>query len=58
MYIKGSGVAEGQVLGIDVSYYQENIDWNAVKASGVEFVIIRVGYRGYGSGALVEDSQF
>ena len=58
VYIKGSGVAEGQVLGIDVSYYQENIDWNAVKASGVEFVIIRVGYRGYGSGKLVQDPKF
>ena len=33
--------------GIDVSYYQKNIDWNAVKASGVEFVFVRVGYRGY-----------
>ena len=43
--------------GIDVSYYQGNIDWNAVKSSGVEFAFIRVGYRGYGSGALVKDSK-
>lgn len=48
-----------KVYGIDVSYYQGNIDWTKVKNSGVEFVIIRVGYRGYGkSGTLVEDPRF
>lgn len=48
-----------KVYGIDVSYYQGNIDWKKVKNSGVEFVIIRVGYRGYGSaGTLVEDPRF
>lgn len=41
--------------GIDVSYYQGTIDWNAVKNSGVEFVFIRVGYRGYSNGALKAD---
>ena len=30
--------------GIDVSYYQGNINWNAVKQSGIDFVIIRAGY--------------
>ena len=44
--------------GIDVSKYQGVIDWNQVKQSGIEFAIIRVGYRGYGSGVLVEDSMF
>ncbi len=43
--------------GIDVSYYQGNIDWNAVKRSGVEFVFVRVGYRGYGSGKLATDTK-
>ena len=43
--------------GIDVSYYQGDIDWEAVKQSGVEFVFIRVGYRGYGTGALREDPK-
>ena len=46
------------VKGVDVSKYQGNIDWNKVKASGIEFAIIRVGYRGYGTGVLVEDSTF
>lgn len=41
--------------GIDVSYYQGSIDWNAVKNSGIDFVFVRVGYRGYSNGALKED---
>ena len=45
-------------MGIDVSSHNGSIDWNAVAASGVDYVIIRCGYRGYGSGALVEDSRF
>ena len=31
-------------LGIDVSYAQKNIDWKKVKASGINYVIIRAGY--------------
>mgnify|MGYP000565064697 CR=1 FL=1 len=42
--------------GIDVSSHQGNIDWASVKAAGINFAIIRVGYRGSQTGALVEDS--
>lgn len=41
--------------GIDVSKFQGEIDWNKVAASGVEFAIVRLGYRGYGTGAIVMD---
>ncbi len=41
--------------GVDVSAYQGNIDWKRVAASGIRFAIVRLGYRGYGSGKLVED---
>ena len=41
--------------GVDVSAYQGKIDWKKVKASGIDFAIIRLGYRGYESGKLVED---
>ncbi|MBQ3504650.1 MAG: glycoside hydrolase family 25 protein [Oscillospiraceae bacterium] len=42
--------------GIDVSAFQGKIDWEQVADSGIEFAIIRLGYRGYGkSGKLVED---
>ena len=46
------------LLGIDVSRYQGEIDWQKVKDAGVEFVIIRVGLRGYGKkGVMVEDAN-
>ena len=46
------------IPGIDVSYYQGQIDWEKVKASGIEFAMIRLGYRGYGQeGKLVEDKM-
>ena len=45
-------------LGIDVSKYQANVDWPKVKAAGIDFAMIRVGFRGYGSGKLVLDSKF
>ena len=44
--------------GIDVSSHQGNIDWASVKAAGINFAIIPVGYRGSQTGALVEDSCF
>ncbi len=44
--------------GIDVSYHQGEIDWQAVAADGVEFAIIRVGIRGYGTGKVVLDEMF
>ena len=42
--------------GVDVSAYQGDIDWGKVKRSGIDFAIIRLGYRGYESGKLVEDT--
>lgn len=45
-------------MGIDVSKHQGEIDWAQVAADGVEFAFIRVGNRGYGSGAIVDDPQF
>ncbi|SCY33491.1 GH25 family lysozyme [Butyrivibrio sp. INlla14] len=45
-------------MGIDVSKWNGNIDWKAVKNSGVSFVIIRCGYRGSSQGALIEDPKF
>ena len=48
----------GTVMGIDISKHNGNIDWNAVKNSGVQYVILRCGYRGSASGVLVEDQKF
>lgn len=45
--------------GVDVSYYQGNIDWEKVKAAGYDFAFLRIGYRGYGeSGTLKADENF
>lgn len=45
-------------IAIDVSEFQTDINWAAVREAGVRVVMIRVGYRGYGSGKLVEDAKF
>ena len=45
-------------LGIDVSKWNGSINWGAVKDSGVSYVIIRCGYRGSTTGALIEDPMF
>lgn len=44
--------------GVDVSVYQGEIDWQAVADAGVDFAIIRVGYRGYSQGGLQMDERF
>lgn len=45
--------------GIDVSYYQGDIDWEKIKAAGCEFAILRIGFRGYGeNGTLKQDEMF
>ena len=46
------------MTGIDVSEHQYDIDWQQVAADGIEFAIIRTGYRGYTSGGLYEDKYF
>lgn len=42
-------------IGIDVSRYQGKIDWDTVASSGIQFVMVRVGYRTQGGGILCED---
>ncbi len=54
----GSLVTGSGTMGIDVSKWNGNIDWTAVKNSGVSYVIIRCGYRGSSQGMLVEDPKF
>ena len=46
-------------LGVDVSTYQGIIDWKKVKKAGIEFAILRLGFRGYGqAGNIVLDANF
>ena len=54
-------VVDGVVVsrqGIDVSENQHEIDWEAVAADGIDFAIIRVGYRGATEGELYLDECF
>ena len=50
--------AEEARVGIDISEHQQSVDWELVKAAGIDFVMIRIGYRGYTQGRLYIDSRF
>ena len=47
-----------KALGVDVSYHNKGINWEAVRAQGVDFAIVRAGYRGWETGLLHEDECF
>jgi len=49
---------ENARYGIDVSSHQKEIDWAAVAGDGIDFAIIRVGYRGYTAGSVQIDPNF
>lgn len=49
------GETEGVTYGIDVAKYQGTIDWEQVAKSGIEFAMVRIGYRANGDGAIVAD---
>ena len=53
---KGVGENGNLSIGIDVARYQGVIDWQQVAASGVQFAMIRVGYRTQAGGEICEDS--
>lgn len=56
--VDGRIVYPGAIAGIDVSEHQGQIDWNAVKNDGVEFAIVRLGFRGSSEGGLFMDECF
>lgn len=48
-------LTDESIMGIDISTFQKEIDFEKVKEAGVEFVMIRLGYRGSVEGLLFED---
>ena len=46
------------LTGIDVSEHQYDIDWEKVAADGIDFAMIRVGYRGSTAGKIYMDEYF
>lgn len=53
-----TGTGVNVMRGIDVSKFQGNIDWQQVREAGVEFAILRLGIRGYGTGEMKMDDRF
>lgn len=53
--LKGANETESVSYGIDVAKWQGTIDWKQVAQSGVEFAIIRIGYRTQKTGIIMED---
>lgn len=45
-------------LGIDLSKYQKQVDFAAIKDEGIDFCMLRVGARGYENGVIQEDDKF
>jgi GH25 family lysozyme M1 (1,4-beta-N-acetylmuramidase) len=45
-------------FGIDISDYQGQIDWDILQTTGVSFAIMRVGFRGWGTGKILLDTQY
>ncbi len=56
-YFDQNGV-KASSLGIDVSSWDEEINWQAVKAQGIDYAIIRVGGRGWESGKVYNDTMY
>lgn len=54
---EGSTELSGKSFGIDVAKYQGTIDWKQVADSGIEFVMVRVGYRTLKTGEICADSN-
>jgi len=57
-FVRYTGADASVKTGVDVSSFQLKIDWPAVKAAGVDFAMIRVGYRGYTEGTIQDDPYF
>lgn len=59
LYAMWEKAADAVYTGVDVSSYQKEIDWAKVKADGVDFALIRAGFRGWGAeGTLNADAYF
>lgn len=51
-------LTQESVLGVDVSSYQKEVDWQQVKDAGFEFAMLRAGFRGYGTNGLMKEDSF
>lgn len=58
MYYHDEDGKKASMIVLDISEFQPAVDFEAVREAGASAVMLRVGYRGYGSGKLVLDSSF
>lgn len=58
MYYHNSNGERISKIAIDISAYQTDLNWEAIKAAGVDVAMVRLGYRGYSNGKLVQDKMF
>ncbi|MDO4199014.1 MAG: glycoside hydrolase family 25 protein [Erysipelotrichaceae bacterium] len=57
-YLKYEDTEYSSLVGIDVSEFQDTIDWKKVKDDGVDFAFLRIGRRGATTGLLYDDTEF
>ena len=55
-YVEDSEITS--LLGVDVSVHQDDIDWAKVRKAGIDFAMVRLGFRGYGSGEAQLDENY
>lgn len=55
-YVEDSEITS--LLGVDVSVHQDDIDWATVKKAGIDFAMVRLGFRGYGTGEAQLDENY
>lgn len=53
-----NGTEKVSSFGIDISKHNGEIDWDTLATTGVDFAIMRLGIRGYGTGEIVLDEQY
>lgn len=58
LYYKTSDGRTAKEIGIDISCFSTSINWEALREEGVDFVILRIGGRGWGSGRIYIDKLF
>ena len=55
-YVEGGKITS--YLGVDLSKYSGDVNFDSMKAAGVSYVMLRVGSRGYSSGKITLDENF
>lgn len=58
LYYQTSDGRTAKEIGIDISCFNTSVNWETLRLEGVDFVILRIGGRGWGSGRIYIDKLF